>query len=486
MKLWHKIVFIGIALLGCAYAYRQLIPVYRVDTRSELVQLGDLNHDGTWTNEDWDQAKLVLEDPWKADPEQLWQLDLNGNGSIDPDDLDILRQLISAGGDPYKAQEEAQKSGAAFPFPRELFRYVSDRQPRFRPAYGLPIPWERPGEMDWFGEFRMPKGQADYGALLDRDLWDESVRLIRAYRRRSARLEPLEIEHMQAKLAQARRQWADGRQLETLLTLTGLVEDGETITTRGQPAIALQVLLFRDHLRELLRSPEIETLKTTRDRKPLFHRLERHLADDLGLHGYDIEKLKKPRNLASLRNYVERAEWQYHKSSSKTDDFLTLIAFAQNDRRYVRAASHTGRKHSDVLVENHNLPMVLLYREALRIAGGNQKRAIGLLDETLRIPYAWIKSVPKQLLPGALGLENFLLPGNKEDGADKSRHWNVFGGISLYKSPQEAVDLAVKREVQDMRDAGFSPEAIEENLRDLISDMNGIYHVLSVSPRLID
>ena len=129
--------------------------------------------------------------------------------------------------------------------------------------------------------------------------------------------------------------------------------------------------------------------------------------------------------------------------------------------------------------------MVLLYREALRLTDGDSKRAVGLLDETLRSPYGWIKSMPKALLPGALGLENFLLPGNKEDGADKSRHWNVFGGICFYKTPREAVDLAIKREVSDMREDHFSPDSIEENFRDLISDMNGIYHILSVSPRLI-
>ena len=82
--------------------------------------------------------------------------------------------------------------------------------------------------------------------------------------------------------------------------------------------------------------------------------------------------------------------------------------------------------------------MVLLLREALRIKGGDKKKAVGLLDEAIRIPYAWIKSIPREALPGSLALDNFLLPGNKEDGADKSRHWNVFGGICLYKSPQEA------------------------------------------------
>jgi hypothetical protein len=30
--------------------------------------------------------------------------------------------------------------------------------------------------------------------------------------------------------------------------------------------------------------------------------------------------------------------------------------------------------------------MVLLFREALRISGGDKKKAVGLLDEAIRIP----------------------------------------------------------------------------------------------------
>jgi len=308
MKRWHKLVLIAAVLCAGIYGYRQLIPIYRVAIHSELVQLGDVNHDGKWTNEDWRLAELVLEDPWKADPEKLWRLDFNGNGSIDADDLDILKHLIAAGGDPYKAQDDAQRRGAAFPFPRELFRYVTEHQPRFRPAYALSIPWDLPPEMRWLGEFRKPTGKADYADLLDRDLWDEAARLVRGYHRRASRLEPIEIQHMQSKLALAKTQWEEGRRLATLLTLTGLVEDGETITTRGQPAVTLQVLLFRDHLRDLLRSPEMETLRATHDRKPLLLRLQQHLADDLGMTGYDIENLQPPRNLASPENYIQRAE----------------------------------------------------------------------------------------------------------------------------------------------------------------------------------
>ena len=165
--------------------------------------------------------------------------------------------------------------------------------------------------------------------------------------------------------------------------------------------------------------------------------------------------------------------------------FALLVAYAQHDPRYLRAVSRTSRKLRDPNVENHNLPMVLLLREALRIKGGDKKKAVGLLDEAIRIPYAWIKSIPREALPGSLALDNFLLPGNKEDGADKSRHWNVFGGICLYKSPQEALDLALKREMQDLRDDHYSEEAMREFFRDMIANLNGMYHVMTVNPDLL-
>ena len=129
--------------------------------------------------------------------------------------------------------------------------------------------------------------------------------------------------------------------------------------------------------------------------------------------------------------------------------------------------------------------MVLLFREALRISNGDKKRAVGMLDEAIRIPFAWIKSIPREVLPKSLALENFLLPGNKEDGADKSRHWNVFGGICLYKSPQEALDLALKREMQDLRNDKYSEEGMREFFRDMIANLNGMFHVMTVNPKLL-
>ena len=135
---------------------------------------------------------------------------------------------------------------------------------------------------------------------------------------------------------------------------------------------------------------------------------------------------------------------------------------------------------------NHNLPMVLLFREALRIVQGDKKKAVGLIDEAIRIPFAWIKIIPREKLPASLAFDNFLLPGNKEDGSDKSRHWNVFGAICLYKNPMEALDLALKREMKDLREGQYAKAEMREFLRDMIGNLNGMFHVMTVNPALLE
>jgi len=129
--------------------------------------------------------------------------------------------------------------------------------------------------------------------------------------------------------------------------------------------------------------------------------------------------------------------------------------------------------------------MILLFREALKITGNDKKATVGLLDEAVRIPLGWVKTIPKTMLPSSIALENFLLPGNKEDGSDKSRHWNVFGGVAIYKSPQEALILSLKREIMDLGDHDFSKEAMQEFIRDTIANINGIYYVVSIDPNLL-
>ena len=103
----------------------------------------------------------------------------------------------------------------------------------------------------------------------------------------------------------------------------------------------------------------------------------------------------------------------------------------------------------------------------------------------VRIPFSWVKAIPRDKLPSSVALENFLLPGNKEDGSDKSRHWNVFGGVSLYKSPEDSLRLALAREVKDFRDGGRTPEGMTEFIRDTMANLNGIYYVVSINPDLL-
>jgi hypothetical protein len=324
-----------------------------------------------------------------------------------------------------------------------------------------------------------------YADRLGAAIYSEAIRFDQAWRRREATLLPVERDYAQRKIAQLQALHDAGERYELLLRLMDLVEDAETLTARDQPPLPLELLALRDHLRTVLGSPLYADFKAgTQDWRALLEVVSGYVQSDLGLV-YDLETIGPARSLDHLENYLQRAEWQYFKSSAREEDFLALIAFAQHDPRYLYAVSRTSRRLADVNVENHNLPMVLLLREALRIEGGDKKKAVGLLDESIRIPFAWVKSIPREALPGSLALDNFLLPGNMEDGADKSRHWNVFGGICLYKSPQEAFDLALKREMQDLREARYSEDAMREFFRDMIANLNGMYHVMTVNPDLL-
>ena len=64
---------------------------------------------------------------------------------------------------------------------------------------------------------------------------------------------------------------------------------------------------------------------------------------------------------------------------------------------------------------------------------------LDLLDESVRILIGWVKSIPKNMLANSIALENFLLSGNKEDGFDKIKHWNIFGGVVIYKSSKDSL-----------------------------------------------
>jgi hypothetical protein len=486
MKPRYRLLLIICLICALGYSYWKFaIPTHRIGIRSELVMLGDLDGDHHWTAADLEKLDAILKNPAAAKNSIVWRMDMNQNGMIDKEDLSILRALIAESGDPYAAEEKARKMGVQFPRPRELYRYITTSEYRSRPLWAVPYPQASESVLDWLADVPTPVSTSSYKEALAAAVYDEAVRFDQAWRMRQPQLLPIEREYAAKKLAHVKTLFLAGAHYEQLLALMELVEDAETLTVQGQPEFPLKLLTFRDHLREVLGSPVYAEFKAGKqDWRAVLKIVSGHLQADLGL-SYDFETLGPPRNLTHLANYLQRAEWQYYKSTAGRGDLLLLIAYAQHDPRYLRAVSRTSKKHRDPNVENHNLPMVLLLREALRITGGDKKKAVGLLDEAIRIPYAWIKSIPREALPGSLALDNFLLPGNKEDGADKSRHWNVFGGVCIYKSPQEALDLALKREMQDLRDDKYSEDAMREFFRDMIADLNGMYHVMTVNLELL-
>jgi hypothetical protein len=316
-------------------------------------------------------------------------------------------------------------------------------------------------------------------------VYTEAVRFDMAFRKRLSGLLPEEIEYADMKLRRVRNLYENGERYELLLSLIELVEDAETLSERGQSDFLIKILAFRDHLRDILESPLYAEFKAgKKEWIDVLKQVSVYAKADIGMEYY-FKDIKPVRNLTNLENYLQRAEWQYYKTATAGADFLLLINYAQHDQRYLRAVARTSPRLNDTTVTNHNLPMVLLFREALRIKGGDKKKAVGLIDESIRIPYGWVKALPKEKLPSSLALDNFLLPGNKEDGADKSRHWNVFGGICLYKSPKEAVDLALRREFSDLKDSNYSEEGMREFMRDMIANLNGIYHIVTINPKLL-
>lgn len=481
---WLLIVASTVCVLGAAY-WKLAIPTHRVEIRSELVMLGDLDADHRWSSKDLTLLEASIKEPGVLTDELVWRLDMNRNGLIDPEDVAILQALVNASSDPYLAEKQAHDNGVAFPRPRELYRYAPMAMYRSRPVWGLPYPYAADSVLDWLASLPLPVDTASYADALGAAIYSEAIRFDQAWRKRKATLLPVEADYAARKLAQIRKLFDAGERFELLLALMDLVEDAETLTVKNQPEFPLKLLTFRDHLRQVMASQLYADFKVgKRNWREVLTVVSEHIQTDLGLV-YDFESLPPPRDLTHLESYLQRAEWQYYKSSTQEQDFSALVAFAQHDARYLHAVSRTSPKLQDTNVENHNLPMVLLFREALRLKSGDKKKAVGLLDESIRIPYAWIKSIPREALPGSLALENFLLPGNKEDGADKSRHWNVFGGVSLYKSPQEAFDLALRREMQDLREDQYSEAGMREFFRDMIANLNGIYHVMTVNPALL-
>ena len=204
---------------------------------------------------------------------------------------------------------------------------------------------------------------------------------------------PKEREYGNSKIARCAALWAAGKEYQLLLEITGLTEDAETLTVKGQPEFVAQSLYFRDHLRAVMESPLYRNYVAGKaPAAEVFKAIEKYALEDMKLK-VDLARLAPPRNLLELRNYVDRTKWQYYKSTATRRDFRKFLLFAQYDRRYLRAAARTTRKLEDAPLENHNLPMALLFREALAIKKGNKLAAVGLIDEAVRIPFAWVKAL---------------------------------------------------------------------------------------------
>jgi len=460
-------------VLAVAVALRWVFPLYRAGYRSRLVMLGDLDKDYACTKGDAQLLQDFLADPFAVEPRTAARVDANDDGRLDPEDIAILERLYT-GRDLY----EIAAAEGAFPRPRELYRYVSPHDYVNRPVFALPYEAASSSPFDALRE-PTPAAGDPYEARLQEEVFDEAVRADRALRARHSAPAGEGLPDVEAQISACNALHGRGRPYDELLAIVALTEDLETVSTACPTPFVRATRVLRDHLKDLLASPRFAGFAEGQvPASAILDDVERLILVDLG-RSVDLGSLDPPRDRWRPVNYLHRAEWQFHKTRVSSFGFEDLISFAQHDRRYLRAVSRTSPLHSDPGVENHELPMRLLYREALRIAG-SKKAAAGLVDETVRIPFTWFQAFPRDRPPSSVALENFLLPGNKEDGADKSRHWNVFGGICLYKSPEESFDLALRREVQDLRQEGETVNALREFIRDMIADLNGIYDVMRI------
>ncbi len=481
LKIAIGVILVAVVAVAGVYFY---LPVNRVDISSELIMLGDLNHDNQWDAKDQDALNAVLANPFQADGLTLLKMDLNRNGMIDSEDREFL-DTIYRFANPYIAEQNAKATGKSFPRPRELFKYLPTYEYAQRPLFVLEHDATGVAPLSFLSELEDYLSASPYEAQLIYEIYDEALRFTLAYAIRSNQLTAVERNYVALKIRHCETLFSEKAYHALLLELISLVEDAETLTTRTQSDFIRNILHFRDKLRDLLASEAYRSFESgTLSHLEIFKRIEADLQSVLGID-VELEALPPPRDYKDLENYLDRVEWQAYKSKTRVEDFKKLVLYAQYDRRYLRAVSRTTPKHTDIQLQNHNLPMILLFREALKITGNDKKAAVGLLDEAVRIPMGWVKSIPKELLPRSIALENFLLPGNKEDGSDKSRHWNVFGGVAIYKSPRESLILSLRREIMDLRDQHYAKNAMQEFIRDTIANINGIYYVVSIDPDLL-
>jgi hypothetical protein len=481
LKISLIVIVLLISAMSISYFY---LPVNRVGISSELIMLGDLNNDNQWDETDRKELSQMQASPFISSALTQLKVDIDKNGIIDDEDLLLLNHIYNYP-NPYVAEQKAEQNGLLFPRPRELFKYLPTYEYIQRPLILLPYDVEKKSPFLFLTDLYIHQNIPSYNKQLLCEIYNEALRFSFAFAKRKDQLTQIELDYAKGKIQLCENLFDQKEYFELLLNLISLVEDAETLTIRTQSDFIKKILYFRDDLKKLLASEDFSAFDQDKiSYLEIFKKVENYLKSDLDI-SLDLNTLPPPRDFTDLKNYLDRAEWQAFKSKTKKEEFEQLVLFAQYDRRYLRAVSKTSPKLKDIQLQNHNLPMILLFREALRITGNDKKAAVGLLDEAIRIPMGWVKSIPKNLLPSSVALENFLLPGNKEDGSDKSRHWNVFGGVALYKSPEESLILALKREIMDLRDQNYTQIGMKEFIRDTIANINGIYYVVSINPNLI-
>lgn len=479
----HKrtvIVFLLILTIGITGTILYL-PTNRVKIDSELLMLGDLNNDNKWDEKDIDELSSILQNPFMKNSLLQYKVDINQNGLLDDEDILFLKHLCNYK-NPYLAHEKVQD--IIFPQPRELYRYLPKYEYVKQPLFSIKHDIIHKSPFSFLQSIKNQDESSFYSAEIFKEIYNEAIRFTFALEMRKKELTDIERDYVEHKIQICEELFKEKQYYRLLLSLISLVEDAETLSISSQSEFIQKILYFRDNLKNLLVSKQYKDFKDGKsDYLTIFKIIESHLNSDLNI-SIKLDALPSARDFTDLQNYLDRAEWQVYKSNTSKEDFEKLVLYAQYDKRYLRVVSRTTPKHQDIQLNNHNLPMILLFRESLRITK-NKKAALGLLDEAVRIPMGWVKNIPKNMLPSSIALENFLLPGNKEDGSDKTRHWSVFGGVSIYKNPKESLILALKRENQDLKTNGYSVEAMDEFIRDTIANINGIYYVVSINPDLL-
>jgi hypothetical protein len=484
-KYLYATVMVPLIIAGIIYFYIKFaIPTERVPDASVLIMQGDLNDDRNWDLNDAKILDLIAARPWDYSDTDLALLDVNRNEAIDTEDISILEELFVADS-PYRlfVDDSDPNLVSSAPRVRELFSYRSVNEFVQRPVYLLEHSITDDSPVSFLTKLRTATFESPYLQRLSGEIVDDAVRFSFVFARRKDQLNPEEQEFLQHETEIIQQLYDTEQYYELLLHMILLSEAGETLSTASQSDFVKNVRLLAEDFRAYLLSDEYKAFTSGESTwQSVFADLDHLVAARVNINT-KLEDLEPARDLAEIKNYIDRAEWQVYKSTSREDDFRSLVSYAQSDRRYLRAVSNTSERHQDTTLRNHNLPMMLLFGQAMEITGNDKKAAVGLLDEAIRIPFFWLKSMPDQLRPSSVALEHFLLPGNMEDGSDKSRHWNVFGGLALYRTPEESLDLAFQREVEDVREANYKPEAMTEFIRDMIANFYGIYHVVSYDPQ---